>query len=437
MSIGPMSDETKKMFRKYAWLTLMGFCLVYTFMYNGRLNMGLALPKMTKELGWSVSQAGLIVSVIFWTYGLGHLVNGRLSEIIGVKRFIMAGIILSVICNFTLSFFTSAVVIAIIWGLNGYFQSMVWSPGISLISKWWSQKERGFATGMATGFAGIASIVAWLAVTGAFTVAPEMGWRAAFRLPVLLLFLFAFVYWFMVREKPSDAGLPEYQETGKTKEMEDQYFQIIKEKGKLYPYKVLFGQWRFDFWCIITALYSISRYGLLTWIPLYYVKVMKMQVSAGLFSSVVLPLGMAVGAFAVPWLTDKFCSQNRTPAVVICTLLATASMAVFPYVTDLGLSRFVLFWVGFFIYGVGGVIWAYSADTGNRAFAGTAAGILDWAAYMGAAMQAIVYARVLDATGNWTLVFLSIAAFCLSMVVLALLTNIKPKDQAESTAIDT
>jgi sugar phosphate permease len=154
-----------------------------------------------------------------------------------------------------------------------------------------------------------------------------------------------------------------------------------------------------------------------------------MNVKSGIFSSVVLPVGMALGTFIVPWASDKFGKNGRLPAVVICAIVSAVSVFIFPSLKTLGTASIGLFIAGFFVYAINGVVWAYSTDVGGRVFAGTAAGVLDWAAYMGAALQAIIFGRVLDKTGNWNIVFTSIAVICVLMMVLALIANIKPKNK--------
>ena len=85
-----------------------------------------------------------------------------------------------------------------------------------------------------------------------------------------------------------------------------------------------------------------------------------------------------------------------------------------------------LFFVGFFIYAINGTVWAYAADVGGRVFASTASGILDFAAYMGAAIQAAVYGFILNA-GNWNAVFGSIAVFCALIAVVSFVSSIGKK----------
>ena len=77
-----------------------------------------------------------------------------------------------------------------------------------------------------------------------------------------------------------------------------------------------------------------------------------------------------------------------------------------------------LFFAGFFIYAINGTVWAYAADVGGRVFASTASGILDFAAYMGAAIQAAVYGYILG-DGNWNAVFISVAVFCVLIAIVS------------------
>jgi sugar phosphate permease len=429
-SLGYTSEEYAK-FKKHAWIMLAMFCILYCFLYGGRLNLGLAIPLMTTQMGWTKTELGILSSVLFWTYGFGHLFNGRLGEIFGVKRFIVAGAILSAATNVLISFQDSLLLIAILWGFNGYFQSMLWSPGMALLSRWWPGNTRGFATGLANGSSGLGQVVTWYLVAIAFFLVPgstgEGDWRAAFTIPIIGILIVVGFFYFLTKGQPADVGLKEYKEAEPEREEQETALQaIVASKGKLYPYVHLFSQWRFILWCLIVAGSNTARYGLLTWIPSYYKEALGMDVKAGIVGSVWLPLGMALGTFIVPWITDKYCSTNRLPAVIICALIAGATVFLFPYMTDPFIVAAVLFLAGFFIYAINGVVWAYATDIGGRVFSGTAAGILDWAAYMGAAVQAIIFGAILD-TGAWNILFIAVGGLCVINAVFAVLAGIGNK----------
>ncbi|QZY56087.1 MFS transporter [Crassaminicella profunda] len=410
-------------FKRYAWFTLVGFSFMYAFVYNGRFNMELALPLMDKELHMTKTEIEILTAILYWTYAFGNFVNGRLGEIFGCKRFIMAGVILTVLTNWIVSMSTSIRIIIILWGLNGFFQSMIWAPGISLIAQWWPSEKRGFATGFAHGFSGMAHIILWFSTMVTMGIFPQYGWRGFFVIPVIFLFIMSFVYWFMSKEKPRAMNLCDDEgEDEICLERERVYKKLDLKEGKMFPYKCLFTQWQFCVWCVISALASITRYGLLTWIPLYYTKKMHMPIKTGIFSTLVLPMGMALGTFIVPWATDRIWGRNRAIAIIICGALSALMVFIFPSMMTSTTAIITIFWSGFFLYGINGVIWAYSIDVGTRVFAGTAAGILDWAAYMGAAVQAMFFGYILQRTDSWAYVFAAIAMMCILMVILGIIT---------------
>ena len=110
------TPEQYKKFKKWSWIVLLAFSIFYCFEYCGRQNLSYAMPAMMEEEGWTALQLGVLSSVQFWTYGLGHLVNGRLGEVFGVNRLIMAGMILSAAMNILIGFQSSLIFITILWG---------------------------------------------------------------------------------------------------------------------------------------------------------------------------------------------------------------------------------------------------------------------------------------------------------------------------------
>ncbi|MBR2028653.1 MAG: MFS transporter [Oscillospiraceae bacterium] len=413
-----------KIFRRNAWKVLLAFSVLYCFLYCGRQNLSYAMPIMMSEEGWTALQLGVLSSVQFWTYALGHLVNGRLGEIVGLNRLIIIGMVLSAVMNLLIGFQSGLMMITVLWGINGYVQSMLWSPGMALIANWWPLNKRGFATGFANAFSGLGSVVTAFVVTASVALFPGMGWKSSFIGPAVIMLAVVAIYPFFAKEKPSDTGLPEYVEPNeKMEEQDNNLKQITLHKGKLYPYIYLLKQWKFDLWIIIIACSSIARYGLLTWIPTYYVDVYNVDIEAGIIGSVVCPLGMAVGALVIPVLSDRLWSQNRIPWVIISSLLSIAAVVGFMNVGAGFAASALLFFAGFFIYGINSLVWAFATDVGGRTFGATATGILDCAAYIGASVQAIFFGSILSESGNWHSVFIGIAVVLAVMVIAAMLAG--------------
>lgn len=420
LKYGYNKAEYKK-FSAGGWRYLILFSLLYCAHYCTRLNIGNAQVYMTE---FSSEDIGILSSVLFWTYGIGHLVNGRLGEIFGIRKFIMLSVVLSVACNILMGFQTSIIAMAVIWGFNGFFQSMAWSPGVSSLTAWWPGDKRGFATGFANAFSGFGQVVATLMVALGFVLLPNMGWRSAFFVPAVLPVLMLVAYAIFAKASPKDIGLRDYEEEDKNKaEKEDEMSRIVKEKGVLYPYFHLIKNPVFLVWIFVVFSSGVARYGLVTWIPKYLNETTELGAIVSLLTSTILPIGMGIGTLIVPALTDKFCPDNRLWASVVSGVVSALCVVGVAFLNpndsfQFALMLICLFFAGFFIYAINGTVWAYAADVGGRVFASTASGILDFAAYMGAAIQAAVYGYILG-DGNWNAVFISVAVFCVLIAIVS------------------
>lgn len=421
------NKEQYKKFTANSWLYLMLFSLLYCAHYCTRLNLGNAQV----EMDFSEAQIGIITSTLFWTYGIGHLVNGRLGEIVGIRRFIILSVFLSAVTNIIMGFQSSFVVMVILWGLNGYFQSMAWSPGVSSLTAWWPGDKRGFATGFANAFSGFGQVLASLMVALAFTLF-DNNWRSAFFLPAAVPLVMLIIYAIFAKSGPKAVGLPEYKEEDDSKaEKEVEMAEIAKSKGALYPFIHLFTNKTFLVWMFVVFASGVARYGLVTWIPKYFKDEMGLSSVASLLSSTILPIGMGIGTLLVPTLTDKFCPNNRLLAGVVSGIAAAGCILGFSVLQPTGfqfvLMMVLLFFAGFFIYAINGIVWAFAADVGGRVFSSTATGILDFAAYMGAAIQSMVYGFILG-DGQWSVLFISVAVFCAIISLVSLISSKKKKN---------
>lgn len=416
-------------FKKYAWLMLLSFGLTYMLFYNGRQNINLVMTQMAEELGSTTAAMGVVSSALFWCYAFGQLVNGRLGAFFGYKRFMMFGVAASAVLNVIISFQNSIPAIAVLWGLNGFCQSMVWSNGVGVLNKWWPKRERGFASGLATAFSGIAQVVTYLTILLCLGWNPDWGWRAAFRYPMIPMVLMLIAFALFFKEKPEDIGLVPFEEEDKAAAARDAALATEMEKmGFLYPYKVLFSEPKVIVFCLISAIAGVGRYGLLTWVPTYFQETMGLSIKQGILSSILLPAGQACAMFVFPFITDKVFKGKREPMLVLASIVTFCGMICFPFIETQAPASAMLLLVG--ISGmVTGVIWAIAGDMGGRAFSSTVVGVLDWAVYMGAAIQATVFGFVKDTFG-WSAIFIVIGCLYIIMLVLTLLArNMKMKKQ--------
>ena len=409
-------------FKKHAWLMLLSFGFTYMFFYNGRQNINLVLNLMNEEFQSDLGTLGVVSSALFWCYAFGQLVSGRLGSYFGYKKLMFSGIVASAILNVLISFQSNLVVIAILWGMNGFCQAMVWSNGIGVLNKWWPKEERGFASGLATAFSGVAQAVTYLTVNWCLILNHDWTWRAGFRFPIvpMVLILIPFVLFF--KESPEQVGLKPFEEANKELDNSDAAMEEkLAKHGFLYPYKLLFSEPKVIVFCLISAIAGVGRYGLLTWVPTYFTEELGLTLKNDMFTYIVLPLGQACAMFVFPFITDKVFKGKREPMLALAAVAAFVGLICFPMFKTQLPATIMLFVVGVFSM-VTGVIWAIAGDMGGRALSSTVVGVLDWAVYMGAAVQAAVFGFVKEAFG-WSAIFVTIGCLYIILLVLTLLAR--------------
>ncbi|MBQ9131230.1 MAG: MFS transporter, partial [Clostridia bacterium] len=159
----------------------------------------------------------------------------------------------------------------------------------------------------------------------------------------MVLMLVAFYFFF--KEKPEDVGLKFFLEEG-SNEKNDELSRQIEKRGYLYPYKVLFSEPKVLVFCLISAIAGVGRYGLLTWVPTYFMEEMGLSIKDGIFSSILLPTGQACAMFVFPLITDKLLKGKREPMLIIASIITFCGMVCFPFIRSQLPASIMLFVLG-------------------------------------------------------------------------------------------
>ncbi len=395
-------------FRKQQWKMLLVTMLCYTFFYTGRHNFGWAAQGMAGELGVSYERIGWISFSMLIGYALGQLINGNLADRFSPRVMIPLGGILSVLCNIAISFLSSFPVILTVWALNGFFQSMAWAPGSRIISNWWQASERGKAFGFYTMAAGSSSVVTFL--LSIVLLQQGLEWRWLFRLPVLFLLVAAVIFYILARNKPSDLGFDNLEEEG----------GITDTTTWRERYKAVFANKQFLIACLAMGFESMARYGFIFWVPIHYLGKDWNKNPEYLWITVLMPIGMAIGALIFGSISDTLFKSNR-PASIRFGMSVSAVIALAIYCTPAGntlVAAVLLFLAGFFVYGPQANFWPMSPDLLGKQYVGTGVGVMNMSAYLFAALGEPILGRVIDLSGNTDSVFLAISCLCLICVTV-------------------
>ena len=370
---------------------------------------------MEAEFGISKEDIGWISAGMLWAYGIGQFINGNLADKFGARRMMALGGLLSFIMNWATSFATSYLMVLVFWTLNGFCQSLGWAPGSRLLANWWSAKERGKAFGFYVFAAACSSILIYLLSIVLLNVY-ELDWRWIFRLPVLLLLLGCAVFYIVVRDKPEDSGFPPLHEEKTNSIALDQ-----TNEGSFDRYLAVLKNKKFLLACLSIGFQNTARYGLLVWVPLYYLGT-KIKDSSNLWIALALPIGMALGTIFFGQLSDRLFKSNRSKPIAISMALAglvVLLVFIVPKENIYG-GLILLFLAGFLVYGPQSCYWPLSPDLLGVKRSGTGVGVMNTFAYGFAGAGEPFIGYMVDRTGQESTVFTVTAVFCFLSAIIIL-----------------
>lgn len=402
-------------FRKAQWQMLFAVMFCYLFYYTGRQNFGWAIQGIGLEFDITKQHIGWAGAAMLWAYGIGQFINGNMADKYGARRMMVIGGVLSVFMNWATSFATTYWMIVLFWALNGFSQSLGWAPGSRLINNWWGKKERGKAFGFYVFAAASSSILIFLLAIVMLDIY-DLDWRWLFRLPVLLLLLGCAVFYYVVRDKPEDLGYKPLEEKISAANGKEE----AQKESSRDRYKMVFKNKKFILACISIGFQNTARYGLLVWVPLYYLGT-DIKSSPNLWIALALPIGMALGTIFFGQLSDRVFKSNRSRPIAISMFLAglVVLMAyLVPKDNTLG-GLILMFLAGFLVYGPQSCYWPLSPDLLGVKRSGTGVGVMNTFAYGFAGAGEPFIGYMADATGQDNIVFVVTAVLCfLSAIVI-------------------
>ena len=402
-------------FRRYQWLMLGATAFCYLFYYTGRQSWGFVVKALEDDLGLTTVQTGGIYGAMLAAYGIGQFINGNLGDKFGGRRLLCLGAITSVMLVWVTSFGYSFWTLLIPWALNGYAQSLGWAPGGKIIANWWGPHERAKAFGfymMGAAFSTVLIFALCIIILQA-----GLSWHWVFRLPVLLLLIAGIACYFIIRDTPEELGFDSPNEDLEPKTPID----ATCEERTLDRYMAALGNWRFITACIAIGFESMARYGLVVWVPVYYLGENWKNDYSTVWISLALPIGMAFGAVFGGQLSDRFFhSKRRAPIMILMTAAAAVSLTLYFVPQDQkAFAIGLLFLAGFLVYAPQSSFWALCPDLLGVKRAGTGIGVMDAAAYLFAAVQGPAFGWVIHQWGKPAF-FIATAAVCLLCVVAIL-----------------
>lgn len=416
-------------FRPRRGLNWVVLGLMYASYYMCRYNFRFATPGMIAEFGFSKTQITDMLSAWSIAYGTGQLVNGLLTDRIGGKAAMLIGAVGAISVNLVFgfaSFVGTFSTFALIWLLNGWFQSFG-APGmVKINAAWFNRDERGTFAGI-FGFMiqsgqfminNLAPFILAGFAIGTWAVA-EGQWRWLFRIPPFFTALMALLLVFIPKESPEEAGYPGVvkdetdSDNNSTRATLKESFVTIFKHPLVWYYALAYA-------CTGAVRNSSDQLAVLYFVEQLHLDLAK-KPPAVFYTMNLMPIVAVLGSFGAGWVSDKFFKGHRSPVamslyyfeslVILCAAMVIYMGLVGPTPMGIFLGCLFLILVSLTANSTHAIVGAAAPmDIGGRKMAGFATGVIDSFQYYGTAIALPITGRLIDKYG-WGVWYPTMAGF--------------------------
>ncbi len=395
MTASPSRMNGQKRILVLSWLT---YCLAYTL----RVNIAVVIPAIITTFDYTYTQMGLVTSLYFVTYMFGQLINGYLGDRVSSRLLIVIGLTGSALCNLGVALAPSFAALALCWGLNGLFQSMLWAPLMKTLSVWF----HGYQLERVSFIMALSVIFGYAISWGASSIlTTQLGWTYAFYLPVALVLLFTGVMAVLFRDKPDDAsvisdsspnGQPATTALADHADSVDSS-EVSAETGRL-PLLQFLRMIRLPGLLLIALTQGIIREGISIWFPTIIESSGRFAAGSPWLILVIVPAINLVGIVFVRRVNRFLKSDSiRTMLIIFALVTATALLLNLLNISWFWLILLVMILLLSLTYGLTPVLTSIIPFQYVRfKRVSLTAGLIDFSIYLGAAIAGIASGWIAD-----------------------------------------
>jgi len=170
-----MPSNTKAIGGKQLAWTLT---LVYFTSYITRINLAAVISEVVSATGFSRTELAVALVCLSATYGAGQVINGMLGDHVKPQNLILTGLTTAAAINLIFPFLAfSPTLMAVLWGVNGFAQAMMWPPIVKILVANMDDNLYSYAVVRVSWGSSIGTIVVYLAAPLIIGLA---GWQGVF-----------------------------------------------------------------------------------------------------------------------------------------------------------------------------------------------------------------------------------------------------------------
>ncbi len=391
--------------------------------YIDRQVIGILKPVLSNELGWSEIDYANIIFYFQMAYAVGFIVMGRVLDIVGIKRTLILSVVIWSAAACAHGLFRSVSGFAAARFALGFGEGGGYPAGIKATRAWFPASERALATGifnagtlagsMVTPF-----LVPWLTVW--------LGWPAAFFWTGALGFVWLIFWWAMYRAPEhhrhlSRAELSYIQSDAEPAAAKIPYLRLLRYRTA----------WAYAF---ANLLYSPIWWFYLFWVPDFLFKTHGLKATALGPPLFVIYLMADIGSIGGGAISSAMIKRGMRPlkarklTMLLLLLLCIAPVGFAPLVSNLWVATLIIGFAAAAHQGWTSNIWPLISDSVPLNAVGSVMGFGGMIGALGGMVVAQVTGHVLQNTGSYVLLFMSIpGCYAAALLLLHIIMPQRPE----------
>ena len=383
--------------------------VVYTVSYLGKVNYSANITQVIDFYQITKAQAGIVPTFLFFSYGIGQVVNGILCKKYNIKWAIFGSLFVSAIINLMIAFNTEFGIIKWFWMINGFALSVLWPSIIRLLSEELPKKDLGRSSVIMGTTVAAGTLIIYVLSS---LYATMNNFKLAFYTASIAEMSVA-VFWLLFYKKAVDRA-----ENTTTNEVTKQETTVVHKTGhSANELKLLYISVCILSVCAIAV--NLIKDGLSTWVP----SILKEEYSASDSISILLTLFLPMVAIFGNGLALKmhkkipdYITQCFIVFLVVGGIILIIIMSLsLKYAVLMLLSLIAVMLLASSLNSL--ITSIYPMFMRERVNSGLFAGVLNGFCYVGSTISSYGLGYISDKFG-WSTVFWTLIAFCILICLI-------------------
>lgn len=400
----------QKLSQKHAKMLTLLCAVSYFVSYLTRTNFAAIITAIIETDIIEKTTAGMVTTIGFITYGVGQLISGWLGDRINPKKLMFVGFITTAMMNFIIPFCADGYMMCLVWGVNGFAQSLMWPPMVKIMSTAMDTDTYNKSCVSVT-------LGSTLATVSIYIFAPVVisfaNWKGVFYITSVAAMIMSGVWYVMITKIEKISGLTYALKTGEK-----------QKKKKNYS----IGGILLVFTMVAICLQGSLRDGVTTWVPTYISEEFKLGSEISILSGVGIPIFSLVSIKVVSIFYNKMGQKPFKCTVILFSVAAACCGALTAFSGVSVILTIVL--TGLIVacmHGINLILVCYlPAIYAEPDSVSSLSGTLNFMTYVGSALSTYGFA-LLSTEFGWGGTILSWLGISLLGALMCLASNIKSK----------